>query len=192
MRKRALITGISGQDGSYLSELLLSQGYDVWGLLRSATRQGSLPTSTFAQIHKLTGEIESYEQVSAAIAEAKPDECYHLAAKPSLEPTPGRTKRRPSTPTSRVLGTFFSALREHTPNCRMFFAGSSEMFGDADITPRRIEDTPFRPKSIYGVSKVAAYHLMRFYRETHGLHASCGILYNHESPRRGEHFVNAR
>jgi len=80
MRKRALITGISGQDGSYLSELLLSQGYDVWGLLRSATRQGSLPTSTFAQIHKLTGEIESYEQVSAAIAEAKPDECYHLAA----------------------------------------------------------------------------------------------------------------
>ncbi len=191
MRKRALITGISGQDGSYLSELLLSKGYDVWGLLRSATRQGSLPTSTFAQIHKLTGEIESYEQVSAAIAEAKPDECYHLAAQTFI----GADARanEAATLNTNITGTWhiLSALREHAPNCRMFFAGSSEMFGDADITPQN-EDTPFRPKSIYGVSKVAAYHLMRFYRESHGLHASCGILYNHESPRRGEHFVTRK
>jgi GDPmannose 4,6-dehydratase len=163
---RALISGISGQDGSYLSELLLSKGYEI---------------------HGLACALDDYEGVSREIRETQPDELYHLAAQTFVLGEEFETMRTNSGGTHHVL----AAVREHAPGCRLFLAGSSEMFGDVDRSPQN-ESTPMRPRGVYGISKLTAYLLMRNYREAHGLHASCGILYNHESPRRSEQFVTGK
>jgi GDPmannose 4,6-dehydratase len=162
----ALITGISGQDGSYLAEYLLAQGYEV---------------------HGLSCEVEDAAAVAREVAAARPDECYHLAAQTFVMGEELVTIRVNVSGTLHVL----EALRREAPKCRLFLAGSSEMFGHVDVTPQD-ENTPLRPRNVYGVSKVAAYQLMRVYREQHGLFACCGYLYNHESPRRGLHFVTRK
>jgi GDPmannose 4,6-dehydratase len=163
---RALITGIAGQDGSYLAELLRSEGYDIQGM---------------------EGNVQDPVAVTRAVVSARPDECYHLAAQTFVMGEELSTVRTNVDGTLHVL----EALRREAPECRLFLAGSSEMFGDVDVSPQD-ESTPFRPRNVYGVSKVAAYHLMRVYREQHGLFACCGILYNHESPRRGPQFVTRK
>lgn len=162
----ALITGISGQDGSYLAELLLTKGYEV---------------------HGLDCNINDYDGVASEVGRVKPDEVYHLAAQTFVLGEEFETMRTNSGGTHHLL----AAVRKHVPNCRLFLAGSSEMFGEVEQSPQN-EATPMRPRSVYGISKLTAYLLMRHYRQAHGLHASCGILYNHESPRRGEQFVTGK
>lgn len=185
--RRALITGITGQDGSYLAELLLSKGYDVIGVLRPGEGPGRLPAAAVDAITTHSADIDSAEDIAAAVRDSRPDECYHLAAQTFVPGEEFATMRVNASGTHHVL----AAIRDHAPGCRLFFAGSSELFGDVDHSPQS-EDTPMRPRSVYGISKLTAYLLMRHYREAHKLHASCGILYNHESPRRGEHFVTRK
>lgn len=180
----ALITGITGQDGSYLTELLLSKGYEVHGFLRPDDDAGRVAPEAFPSIHVSRGFIEDYTDVAAAVRNSKPDECYHLAAQTFVPGEDLVTMRTNTLGSHNIL----NAIREHSPKCRVFLAGSGQMFGDVDHSPQN-EATPMRPRNVYGISKVSAYMLMRYYRQAHGLHASCGILYNHESPRRGEQFV---
>ena len=185
MPRRALITGITGQDGSYLAELLHSQGYEIHGLFRPGEH---IPAGVEAGgIHRYEGELEDASAVTRAVAAAMPDECYHLAAQTFV------MGEELSTIRINVLGTLhvLEALRHEARECRLFLAGSSEMFGDVDVSPQD-ENTPLCPRNVYGVSKVAAYHLMRVYRDQHGLFACCGYLYNHESPRRAPHFVTRK
>jgi GDPmannose 4,6-dehydratase len=185
MARRALITGITGQDGSYLAEHLHSHGYEIHGFFRPGEQM--LSEVEAGEIHRHEGEIEDASAVAKAVASARPDECYHLAAQTFV------TGEELSTIRINVSGTLhvLDALRREAPECRLFLAGSSEMFGDVEVSPQD-ESTPLRPRNVYGVSKVAAYHLMRVYREQHGLFACCGYLYNHESPRRGPHFVTRK
>jgi GDPmannose 4,6-dehydratase len=183
--KRALITGITGQDGSYLAELLLGLDYEVHGLYRSAEATEQSPA-----IRRHHGAIQEYDVVAQCIAEVSPHECYHLAAETFIG---AGAANEAATLHTNVGGTWnvLAAVREHAPECRVFFPGSAEMFGAAETAPQD-ENTPLRPRNVYGVSKVAGYHLMRVYREQHGLFACCGILYNHESPRRSPQFVTKK
>jgi GDPmannose 4,6-dehydratase len=178
----ALITGISGQDGSYLSELLRSKEYAVHGLLRpgEAVRDAG-------EVAISEADIGSAEAVRRIVALVRPDECYHLAAQTFV---PGEELGSVST---NVNGTMhlLEALRHEAPACRLFLAGSSEMFGLPDFAPQN-ENTPLRPRNVYGATKVAAYHLMSVYRRQYGLFACCGFLYNHESPRRPPWFVTRK
>ena len=185
MPRRALITGITGQDGSYLAELLHSQGYEIHGLFRPGEQM--LAGVKAGEIHRHEGTLEDPAAVKRAVEAARPDECYHLAAQTFVNGEELSTIRTNVSGTLHVL----DALRREAANCRLFLAGSSEMFGEAEVSPQD-ENTPMRPRTVYGVSKVAAYHLMRVYREQHGLFACCGYLYNHESPRRGPHFVTRK
>jgi len=185
MTRKALITGITGQDGSYLAEFLHSQGYEIHGFFRPSEQM--LSDVEAGEIHRHEGEIEDASAVTKVVASARPDECYHLAAQTFV------TGEELSTIRINVSGTLhvLDALRREAPESRLFLAGSSEMFGDVEVSPQD-ENTPMRPRNVYGVSKVAAYHLMRVFREQHGLFACCGYLYNHESPRRGPHFVTRK
>src|SRR5579872_1362154 len=193
--KRALITGITGQDGSYLTELLLAKGYEVHGVVRRVAIED--PEHRLSRIHHLLGRIhlhaaslESYASIHAVVEEAQPDECYHLAAQSFVTYS---FDDEFSTLNTNINGTHFtlSAVKRLMPKCRFYFAGSSEMFGSVVETPQN-EETRFRPRSSYGISKVAGYELTRNYREAYGLHASSGILFNHESPRRGFEFVTRK
>ena len=169
MARRALITGITGQDGSYLAEHLHSHGYEIHGFFRPGEQM--LSEVEAGEIHRHEGEIEDASAVAKAVASARPDECYHLAAQTFV------TGEELSTIRINVSGTLhvLDALRREAPECRLFLAGSSEMFGDVEVSPQD-ESTPLRPRNVYGVSKVAAYQLMRVYREQHGLFACCWIL----------------
>jgi GDPmannose 4,6-dehydratase len=192
--KRALITGITGQDGSYLSELLLEKGYEVHGIVRRSAIEDSehrmsrikhlLPR---LKIH--AGSIESFASIFNVVGEVKPDECYHLAAQSFVA---NSFEDEFSTLMTNINGTHhvLSAIRQIIPSCRFYFAASSEMFGNAE--PPQNESTPFRPRSAYGISKLTGYHLVRNYREVYGLFAVNGILFNHESPRRGFEFVTRK
>jgi len=191
---RALITGISGQDGSYLSELLLEKGYDVHGVVRRVAIED--PQHRLSRIQHLLGRIhlhaaslESYPSLMKVVAVVQPDEVYHLAAQSYVSYS---FEDEFSTFEVNVNGTHYllSACRDLVPNARFYFAGSSEMFGSAPAPQNEL--TAFRPRSAYGISKVAGYHLTRNYREAYKLHASCGMLYNHESPRRGMEFVTRK
>lgn len=193
-QKRALISGISGQDGSYLAELLLEKGYEVHGIVRRVAIED--PQHRLERIQHMLGRIhlhsaslESYPSLMRVIAAVQPDEIYHLGA---LSYVSYSFEDEFSTFESNVNGTHYmlSAYRDLVPKARFYFAGSSEMFGSAP--PPQNELTVFRPRSAYGISKVAGYHLTRNYREACGLHASCGMLYNHESPRRGMEFVTRK
>jgi GDPmannose 4,6-dehydratase len=193
--KRVLITGIDGQDGSYLSEFLLNKGYQVHGMVRRVALED--PEHHLWRIkHILSrlklhcGSLESYPSIFKIVEKVKPDECYHLAAQSFVSYS---FEDEFSTINTNINGTHFvlSAIKEKAPKCKFYFAGSSEMFGLVRETPQN-ESTPFHPRSPYGISKVAGFDLTRNYREAYGLFACNGILFNHESPHRGFEFVTRK
>lgn len=193
--KRALITGITGQDGSYLSEFLLEKGYEVHGIVRRVAFEA--PEHRLWRIRHLLdklilhpGSLESYASVFKVMQKVKPDECYHLAAQSFVNYS---FEDAFSTFNTNVNGTHFvlSAINEAAPECKFYFAASSEMFGKAKETPQD-ESTVFHPRSPYGISKVAGFHLTQNYREAYNIFACNGILFNHESPRRGFEFVTRK
>jgi GDPmannose 4,6-dehydratase len=193
--KSALITGITGQDGSYLAELLLEKGYRVHGIVRRVAMED--PEHQMSRIRHLlndiefhSGSLESYPSLFKVIQRIKPDEFYHLAAQSFVSYS---FEDEFSTMQANINGTHYalSATKEVAPACRFYFAASSEMFGKVREVPQR-ETTPFHPRSAYGISKCAGFELTRNYREAYGLHATSGILYNHESPRRGFEFVTRK
>jgi GDPmannose 4,6-dehydratase len=195
MMKRALITGITGQDGSYLSELLLSKGYEVHGIVRRMALEDPLHRLWRLRhiLDKITlhaGSMESYPSLFNVIEAVQPDECYHLAAQSFVSYS---FEDEFSTINTNINGTHYllSSIKQKAPRCRFYFAASSETFGKVRETPQD-ENTPFHPRSPYGISKVAGFELTRNYREAYNLHASCGILFNHESPRRGHEFVTRK
>ncbi|HTU43973.1 MAG TPA: GDP-mannose 4,6-dehydratase [Bryobacteraceae bacterium] len=195
MARRALITGITGQDGSYLAELLVSKGYEVHGIIRRVALED--PEHRLARLAAVRDRItlhaaslESYASIYQAVGKAVPDECYHLAAQSFVSYS---FDDEFSTLNANINGTHFllAAVKNVAPHCRFYFAGSSEMFGKAEEVPQD-EHTRFHPRSSYGISKVCGFELTRNYREAYNLHASSGILFNHESPRRGFEFVTRK
>ena len=196
MSKVALITGITGQDGSYLAELLLSKGYKIHGIVRRVALEDE--THRLWRIRKILdditlhpGSLESYARIFNIIQKIKPDEIYHLGAQSYVGYS---FEDEFSTFSMNINGTHYmlSALKEFTnKKIKFYFAASSEMFGKVKETPQN-ENTPFHPRSAYGISKVTGYHLVKNYREAYNLHASNGILFNHESPRRGFEFVTRK
>ncbi len=198
MSKKALITGITGQDGSYLSELLLSKGYEVHGLIRRAStfnteRLDSIyqdPHNSSARLFLHYGDLADSASLSKLVGDLKPDEVYHLGAQSHVRVSfdvPEYTADVTGTGTARLL----EALRQSSPKSRFYQASSSEMFGLVQAVPQS-ETTPFYPRSPYGAAKVYSYWLTVNYRESYGMHAGNGILFNHESPRRGETFVTRK
>jgi GDPmannose 4,6-dehydratase len=195
MKRRALITGITGQDGSYLAEHLLSLGYEVHGLVRRVALEA--PEQRFGRIAHLLDDIslhpaslESYPSIFNVFSRYDFAECYHLAAQSFVAESFADGF---STMNTNINGTHYvlAAISKLRPNCRFYFAGSSEMFGNAKEVPQS-ESTIFQPRSPYGISKVAGFHLTRNYREAYGLYCLSGILFNHESPRRGFEFVSRK
>lgn len=195
MARSALITGITGQDGSYLAEHLLSLGYEVHGIVRRVALED--PERRFTRIAHLldrvqlhAGSLESYPSIFSVISRHQFTECYHLAAQSFVAES---FQDGFSTMNININGTHYvlAALKELQPECRLYFAGSSEMFGKVQETPQR-ETSPFHPRSPYGISKVAGFELTRNYREAFGMYCLSGILFNHESPRRGFEFVTRK
>jgi len=193
--KKALITGITGQDGSYLAEFLLEKGYKVFGIVRRVALED--PEHRLWRIRHIlrkiklySASLESYPSIFNVIEKVKPDECYHLAAQSFVSYS---FEDEFSTINTNINGTHYvlSALKEKAPKCKFYFAGSSEMFGLVKESPQN-EFTPFHPRSPYGISKVAGFDLTRNYREAYGLFACSGILFNHESSRRGFEFVTRK
>ena len=193
--KRALITGITGQDGSYLAELLLEKGYEVHGIVRHVALED--PLHRLSRIKHLLGSIqlhsaslESYASIFTVFEKVRPDECYHLAAQSFVSYS---FEDEFSTINTNINGTHYvlSALKHACPGCRFYFAATSEMFGKVAETPQS-EKTSFHPRSPYGISKVAGFELTQNYRDSYKIHASNGILFNHESPRRGYEFVTRK
>ena len=195
MKRRAIISGITGQDGSYLAEFLLEQGYEVHGIVRRVAIED--PEHRLWRINHILNDVnlhpaslESYPSVFRVMSNVAPDEIYHLAAQSFVSYS---FEDEFSTLNTNINGTHYmlSVFREVAPKARFYFAGSSEMFGEVRETPQT-EHTPFHPRSAYGISKVAGFDLTRNYREAYGLHASSGILFNHESARRGFEFVTRK
>ncbi len=193
--KRALITGIDGQDGSYLSELLLEKGYKVFGMVRRVALED--PEHHLWRLKHILNKItlfpaslESYPSIFKLVGRIKPHECYHLAAQSFVSYS---FEDEFSTINTNINGTHYvlSVVKERAPKCRFYFAASSEMFGLVKKTPQD-ENTPFHPRSPYGISKVAGFDFTRNYREAYGMFACNGILFNHESPRRGFEFVTRK
>ena len=195
---KALITGITGQDGSYLAELLLAKGYEVHGIIRRASSFNTErldpiyrdPHGSGVRLFLHYGDLADAAVTSTLIAEIKPDEIYNLAAQSHVRVSfdiPEYTGDITAVGTTRLL----EALRKAAPKARFYQASSSEMFGLVQETPQR-ETTPFYPRSPYGAAKVYSYWMTVNYRESYNLHASNGILFNHESPRRGETFVTRK
>jgi GDPmannose 4,6-dehydratase len=191
--KRALITGITGQDGSYLAELLLEKGYEVHGLVRRSSqfnrsRIVHLEPNPAFKLHY--GDLGDSSSLNKIIFNVQPDEVYNLAAQSHVQvsfETPEYTTDVDASGTVRLL----EAVRSIKDNARFYQASSSEMYGKVQEVPQT-ETTPFYPRSPYGCSKVYSYWITKNYREAYGLHASNGILFNHESPRRGENFVTRK
>ena len=188
--KTALITGVTGQDGSYLSELLLSQGYEVHGLLR---RVSSYEIRNIEQIRdKITlhwGDLENEHHLCSIINDLKPDEIYNLASQSDV-----RVSFDIPEYTGDVTGLGFlrilEAVRKFSPHSRVYQASSSEMYGDS--RPPQNEDTGFNPQNPYAAAKLYAFHMGRIYRKAYGMFVANGILFNHESPRRGLNFVTRK
>ena len=196
-RKKALITGVTGQDGSYLAELLLAKGYEVHGLVRRVSvfnrqRIDALypgPQAPDSPFQLYYADVADSNVLTSLVAKLQPDEIYHLAAQSHVRVSfdiPEYTANVTALGTLRML----EAVRLESPRSKFYQASSSEMFGAAP--PPQSEDTPFRPQSPYGASKVFAHHVGRNYREGYGLWVCSGILFNHESPRRGEAFVSRK
>lgn len=193
--KKALITGITGQDGSYLAEHLLDLGYEVHGFVRRVALED--PARRFTRIEHIrdrvnmhAASLESYASIFHIFSRHQFDECYHLAAQSFVGES---FSDGFSTMNTNINGTHFilAALRELQPQCHFYFAGSSEMFGKVAEVPQK-ETTRFHPRSPYGISKVAGFDLTRNYREAYGMFCVSGILFNHESPRRGFEFVTRK
>ena len=196
--KRALITGITGQDGSYLTELLLEKGYEVWGLVR---RSSSFNTARIDHVYQdphergvrlrlVFGDLNDASSLNRAIRSVQPDEVYNLGAQSHVRVSfdiPEYTGEIDALGTVRLV----EAIRESGGHPRFYQASSSELFGQAEQSPQT-ETTPFHPRSPYGCAKAYAYWVTRNYREAYGMFACNGILFNHESPRRGETFVTRK
>jgi GDPmannose 4,6-dehydratase len=192
---KALITGITGQDGSYLAELLLSKGYEVHGIVRRVALEDHENrllrlAAVRDRIVLHAGSLESFPSLHQIVRRVQPDECYHLAAQSFVSYS---FDDEFSTLNSNINGTHFmlAAVKDAAPDCRFYFAGSSEMFGKVAETPQ-VETTRFHPRSAYGISKVAGFDLTRNYREAYGLFTCNGMLFNHESARRGHEFVTRK
>ncbi len=189
--RSALITGVTGQDGSYLAELLLSKGYEVFGAVRrlSSPNMTNL-TSVLDRIHILDADLMDQTSLHLAVKRSSPEEVYNLAAQSFV----GASFSQPVL-TGEITGLgavrLLEAVRAHAPQARVYQASSSEMFGHVDREPQD-ETTPFHPRSPYGVAKVYAYWACINYRESYGMYISNGILFNHESERRGLEFVTRR
>jgi GDPmannose 4,6-dehydratase len=191
MPKRALITGITGQDGSYLAELLLEEGYEVIGVLR---RSSTLNFERIAHIQDrltlVSGDLLDESSLIGVLRDHRPSEVYNLAAQSFVQTSfsqPVLTGETTALGVTRLL----DAIRTVDPEIRFYQASSSEMFGKVQEVPQR-ESTPFYPRSPYGVAKVYGHWITVNYRESYGLHASSGMLFNHESPRRGLEFVTRK
>lgn len=193
--KKALITGITGQDGSYLAEFLLEKGYEVHGIVRRVAFED--PEHRLWRIRHILDKVilhaaslENYASIFNVVEKVRPDECYHLAAQSFVSYS---FEDAFSTMNINVNGTLYvlSAIKEKAPHCKFYFAGSSEMFGLAQESPQN-EDTPFHPRSPYGISKVTGFYLTQNFREAYNMFACSGILFNHESPRRGLEFVTRK
>jgi len=193
--KKVFITGITGQDGSYLAELLIENGYEVYGIDRriafeSQDTRFSRINHLLDKIHLHYGDVTDYSTLWKLISEIAPDEVYHLAAQSqvavSFEDEFGTLKTNTFS-TSYLL----SIIRSIKPSCKFYFAGTSEMFGGAKNAPQN-EETPFSPISPYAISKVASFFTTKMYRDAYGIFACSGILFNHESPRRGFEFVTRK
>jgi len=189
--KRALITGISGQDGSFLAELLLSKGYEVWGIIRRSSTSGtSRIDHILPQLKIVHGDMADDLSLLRAVQESEPDEVYNLAGQSQVMVSfrlPEYTSDVTATGAIRLL----EILHRFRPGAHFYQASSSEMFGKVRETPQT-ETTPFHPRSPYAVAKVYAYHATRNFREAYGMFAVNGILYNHESERRSEEFVTRK
>jgi GDPmannose 4,6-dehydratase len=189
--KTALITGITGQDGSYLAEFLLSKGYTVYGMVRrSSVEKHERIAHLMDKIHLIQGDLLDQSSLAAVIRESKPSEVYNLAAQ-SFVPTswaqPTLTAEFTAVGVTRIL----EAIRSVDPTIRFYQASSSEMYGKVRETPQT-EDTPFYPRSPYGVAKAYGHYITVNYRESYNMFAVSGILFNHESPRRGLEFVTRK
>ena len=191
MAKRALITGITGQDGSYLAELLLGEGYEVAGLVRrSSTENNSRISHIQDQLTLVSGDLMDEVSLIIVLRDFRPREVYNLAAQSFVQASwtqPVLTGEATALGVTRML----DAIRIVDPEIRFYQASSSEMFGRVRTVPQN-EDTAFYPRSPYGVAKVYGHWITVNYRESYGLHASSGILFNHESPRRGLEFVTRK
>lgn len=190
---KAFITGVTGQDGAYLSQLLLNKGYEVHGLVRrsasgSLWRLEELEVADRVTLH--AGDLEDAPQLARLLGMVRPDEIYNLAAQSFVKYS---FDAPASTVVSNTIGVvnLLEAMREKAPEAKFYQASTSEMFGG--MQPRsQDEQTPFHPRSPYAVSKVAAHYMVQNYREAYGLHLNCGILFNHESPLRGLEFVTRK
>ena len=198
MTKTALITGITGQDGSYLAELLLAKGYEVWGIIRRSSNFNTQRIDhIFKDVHQkenklqlVYGDLSDASSIGAIIRKIMPDEVYNLAAQSHVKVSfeiPEYTADITAMGSLRIL----EAIRQFCPKAKYYQASSSEMYGKVKETPQS-EKTPFHPRSPYGVSKVFSYWITKNYRESYDMFACNGILFNHESPRRGETFVTKK
>jgi GDPmannose 4,6-dehydratase len=189
--KRALLTGILGQDGSYAAELLLDKGYEVHGTMRRISQPNFSNVSGIVdRLHLHTADMQDAGSLFRVIHDTQPDEIYNLAAMSQVRDSydhPDTTHDINANGLLRIL----EAVRTLKLDCRIYQACSSEMFGKVQEVPQR-ETTKFYPRSPYGCSKVAAYNIARTWREAYGMHISCGILFNHESPRRGPAFLSRK
>src|SRR3954469_12108744 len=193
--RRALITGVTGQDGLYLAELLLEKGYQVYGLIRGQNNpKVALIEQTLPDVHILTGDLLDLSSLMRAFAQSDPDEVYNLGAI-SFVAYSWENARLTSDVTGGGVLNMLEATRlyQETANkqVRFYQASSSEMFGKVQEVPQR-ETTLLWPRSPYGVAKAFGHHMTINYRESYGMHASSGILFNHESPRRGPEFVTRK
>ena len=196
--KRALITGITGQDGSYLAELLLGKGYDVWGIIRrsSSFNTGRIdhiyqdPHEADVRLHLCYGDLNDASSINRVLRDVRPDEVYNLGAQSHVKVSfevPEYTGEVTGLGAIRIL----EAMREEEIKARFYQASSSELYGKVIETPQT-ETTPFYPRSPYAAAKAYAFHVTRNYRESYGMFAVNGILFNHESPRRGATFVTRK
>ena len=188
--KKALITGVSGQDGSYLAEFLLSKNYQIFGALNKDSKN-------LQNIEHLVNKIELVEYAlndskitEDLIKKIQPDECYHLAGSSFVDYS---KDNQDSILNNNVNSTNFllESIKNYAPNCRFFIAGSSEMFGLSNESPQN-ENSLFNPQNVYGISKLKAFDLVKNYRQNYKIFACCGILYNHESPRRNPIFLTRK
>jgi GDPmannose 4,6-dehydratase len=196
VKKKAIITGVTGQDGSYLAELLLEKGYEVHGIVRRAS---TFNTERIDHLHNFLnennfinhyGDLQDSSSLGKIVKEVQPDEFYNLAAQSHVRisfDVPEYTVDADAVGVMRCL----EAIRTFSPHTKFYQASSSEMFGKVQEVPQK-ETTPFYPRSPYGCAKVFGYWITKNYREAYGMHASNGILFNHESPRRGENFVTRK
>jgi GDPmannose 4,6-dehydratase len=193
--KKVLLTGISGQDGFYLTTFLLEKGYEVHGIVRRVALEDPehrlwrlKPVLNKITLHPAS--LESYASIFSVVEKVRPNECYHLGAQSFVDYS---FKDGFSTMNININGTHYilAAIKDKAPECKFYFAASSEMFGFSKKVPQN-ENTPFHPRSPYGISKVTGFYLTQNYREAYGMFACSGILFNHESPKRGFEFVTRK